>query len=277
MYCTMGPATREGTIMQHRKGDGQTALITGASSGIGLELTRRFARDGYDVVLAARSEDALHKIAADLMREFSITATPIACDLTRPNAGKELVHNIDDRGIAIDVLVNNAGYGVAHAFDTSDADAELGMIDLNIRALVELTHILWPRMLKNNRGGVLNLGSTAGFQPGPFMTVYCASKAFVLSFTEALWEEARGTEVHVSCLCPGITETGFHKRAGTDKLPLVRGRRMSAATVASLGYRAFQANRRVEITGFWNAVMANIVRFIPHASVLRVARGMMHT
>ncbi|HTT46561.1 MAG TPA: SDR family oxidoreductase [Pseudolabrys sp.] len=262
--------------MQHRKGDGQTALITGASSGIGLELARHFASDGYDLVLAARSADALRKIAADLTRDFSIKATPIACDLARPNAGAELAQAIHARAIEIDVLVNNAGYGVAHAFDSSDAAAELGMIDLNIRALVELTHILWPRMLKNKRGGVLNLGSTAGFQPGPFMAVYCASKAFVLSFTEALWEEARDTGVHVSCLCPGITATGFHKRAGTDKLPLLRGRVMPAATVARLGYRAFQANRRVEITGFWNAIMANAVRFIPRTSVLRVARRLMH-
>ncbi|HUI94866.1 MAG TPA: SDR family NAD(P)-dependent oxidoreductase, partial [Xanthobacteraceae bacterium] len=151
-------------------------------------------------------------------------------------------------------------------------DTQVGIVDVNMRALVELTHGLWPRILRNRRGGVLNVASTAAFQPGPFMAVYCASKAFVLSFTEALWEEARGTGVHVSCLCPGYTESGFHARAGTDKVRLASSRAMSAGQVAAEGYRAFRANRRVKITGLGNTVMARSAAVTPHALVLRIAR-----
>jgi short-subunit dehydrogenase len=152
---------------------------------------------------------------------------------------------------------------------------QVGMVDVDVRALVELTHELWPRMLQKNRGGVLNVSSLAAFQPGPFMAVYCASKAFVLSFSEALWEEARGTGVHVSCLCPGFTESAFHARAGTDKVRLARGRVMSAAQVAELGYRAFQANRRVKIPGLANAFMARSAAITPHALVLRIGRHLL--
>ena len=137
--------------------------------------------------------------------------------------------------MTIDVLVNNAGYGTTGPFAESDSAAQLGMIDLNVRALVELTRLFWPEILQNKRGGVLNVASTAAFQPGPFMAVYCATKAFVLSFTEALWEEARGSGVNVSCLCPGATESAFHKRTGTENLRLMRGRMMSAGRVGRLG------------------------------------------
>src|SRR5205085_12701660 len=140
------------------------------------------------------------------------------------------------RGIEIDVVVNNAGYGKAGAFLGSDAGSQLGMIDLNDRALVELTHIYWPRMLEKNRGGVLNVASTAAFQPGPLMAIYYASKAFVLSFSEALWEEARGTNVHVSCLCPGPTVSEFRERAGTGKTKLSQtGAPMRSMVVAQMG------------------------------------------
>ncbi len=255
-----------------RTGAGQTALLTGASSGIGRELARQFAAGGYDLVLVARSASALDQLAADLAREFPITATAIASDLGEPNAGRELARALEQRGLTIDVLVNNAGFGATGAFAEGATDIQVGIVDVNVRALVELTHELWPRMLRNKRGGVLNVASTAAFQPGPFMAVYCASKAFVLSFTEALWEEARGTGVHVSGLCPGYTESGFHARAGTDKVRLGRVPAMPAAQVAELGYRAFQANRRVRITGLANALMARSAAVTPHALVLRVGR-----
>ena len=168
--------------------------------------------------------------------------------------------------------MNNAGYGDASAFATSDLNAQLGMVDLNIRALVELTHIYWPAMLGSGKGGVLNVASTAAFQPGPFMAIYYASKAFVLSFSEALWEEARDTGVHVSCLCPGSTESAFRARAGTDKVRLGRIGQMSSAKVARLGYRAFKENRRVKITGAKNTIMARAVPFTPRAVILRLVR-----
>ena len=264
--------------MEHRrKGEGQTALITGASGGIGLELARCFARDGYGLVLTARSAGALDAVAADLTAGFGVSVVPIAHDLGRPNAGAELAQAISQRGLDIDVLVNNAGFGAAGAFENSSLEAQLGMIDLNVRALVELTHLYWPKILQKKRGGVLNVASTAAFQPGPMFAVYSATKAFVLSFSEALWEEARGTGVNVSCLCPGPTESGFHKRAGTERIWLLRAGMMSAARAAELGYRAFQANRRVKVAGAANAIVAGSVPFMPRAIMLWVTRRLLST
>ncbi len=202
-----------------RKGEGQTALVTGASMGIGVDLARCFAEGGYDLVLTARSAEALDRIAQELAAKYKVKAVGVPADLGRIGAGTALAKAIDARGIKIDVLVNNAGYGVAGAYAGSDLGEEMGMIDLNIRALAELTHVYWPRLLASKRGGVLNVASTAAFQPGPLMAIYYASKAFVLSFSEALWKEAEGTGVHVSCLCPGPTESNFRERAGTGKTP----------------------------------------------------------
>jgi uncharacterized protein len=258
-----------------RKGEAQTALITGASSGIGLELARCFAEDGYNLVLVARSAAAIEAEAAKLAGEFNVSAVAVARDLGQLNAGTELAQTLGERSLNIDVVVNNAGYGAAGPFDGSDLSAQLGMIDLNVRALVELTHLFWPRILKNKRGGVLNVASTAGFQPGPFFAVYSATKAFVLSFSEALWEEARGTGVKVSCLCPGATESAFHKRAGTENLRLLRAGMMPAGRAARLGYRAFQANERVKVAGIGNALLAGSVAFTPRVIVLRIARQLL--
>jgi len=262
--------------MEHRrKGEGQTALITGASGGIGLELARCFARDGYGLVLTARSAGALDAVAADLTGGFGVSVVPIAHDLGQPNAGSELAQAISQRGIDIDVLVNNAGFGAAGAFEKISLETQLGMVDLNVRALVELTHIYWPKILLKKRSGVLNVASTAAFQPGPMFAVYSATKAFVMSFTEALWEEARGTGVNVSCLCPGATESGFHKRAGTERIWLVRAGMMSASRAAELGYRAFQANRRVKVAGAANAILAGSAPFMPRAMMLWVTRQLL--
>ena len=255
--------------MTGRRGEGQTVLVTGASMGIGVDLAECFARDGYDLILAARSEPALHGVADRLASTHHIRATPIAADLAQPGSGERLAAEIAARGLSIDVLVNNAGYGVAAAFNGSDRAGQLGMIDLNDRALVELTHIYWPHMLANKRGGVLNVASTAAFQPGPLMAVYYASKAFVLSFSEALWKEAEGTGVHVSCLCPGPTVSKFRERAGTGKTRLARtGAPMGSAEVAGMGYRGWQENRRVVVTGTRNAVVASLVPFLPRKTLL---------
>jgi len=258
-----------------RRGEGQTALITGASGGIGLELAECFAKDGYDLVLSARSAEALERAAKRLSEAHSIKAVPIAGDLQDIGAGAKLAETIAAQGLGVDVLVNNAGFGAAGAFAKSDAAAQLGMVDLNMRALVELTHIYWPGMLKAGRGGVINVASTAAFQPGPFMAVYYATKAFVVSFTEALWEEARGTGVHVSALCPGPTATGFAARAGTDKTRVSKmGTRMSAKSVARIGYRAFQNDRRVVVAGARNAFLAGLAPFLPRKRLLKIVRGM---
>ena len=256
-------------MTERRRGEGQTALVTGASMGIGVDLAECFARDGYDLVLAARSEDALKSVAARLASTYQVRATPIAVDLTHPGSGELLATQITERGHAVDVLVNNAGYGMAGAFADSDRGGQLGMIDLNVRALVELTHIYWPRLLANKRGGVLNVASTAAFQPGPLMAVYYASKAFVLSFSEALWKEAEGTGVHVSCLCPGPTVSKFRERAGTGRTRLAKtGAPMGSAEVAGMGYRGWQENRRVVVTGARNALVASLVPFLPRKVLL---------
>ncbi len=256
-----------------RPGVGQTALVTGASFGIGVDLALCFARGGYDLVLTARSKDALHELAARLSATHGVTVTPIAADLGLPGGGQAFVAALRERGLVVDVLVNNAGYGQAGAFTASPLATQLGMIDLNVRALVELTHLLWDGMLARRRGGVLNVASTAAFQPGPLMAVYYASKAFVLSFSEALWEEARGTGVKVSCLCPGPTVSRFRERAGTDKTRLsVVSASMPSLAVAEQGYRGFQAGKRVVVIGARNRVGAELVQWLPRGVVLRVVR-----
>jgi uncharacterized protein len=262
-------------MTETRRGHGQTALVTGASTGIGVDLAECFASDGYDVVLAARTESALRQVADRLAAEYRVTATPIVADLQSIGGGTRLADDIARRGLSVDVVVNNAGYGVAGAFERSEAAQQLGMIDLNDRALVELTHIYWPRMLANRRGGVLNVASTAAFQPGPLMAIYYASKAFVLSFSEALWEEARGTGVNVSCLCPGPTVSKFRERAGTGKVRLSKASTpMPSMSVARMGYEAWQANQRVIVTGTRNRVMASLVPFMPRTTVLRLVRNL---
>jgi hypothetical protein len=254
-------------------GKGQIALVTGASGGIGLDLAECFARDGYDLILTARSDAALQQAAQQLAKQYGVTAASIPADLGIPGAGRRLADAIDARGLRVDVLVNNAGYGTAGALAGSSAPDQLGMVDLNVRALLELTQIYWPGMLARRRGGVLNVASTAAFQPGPLMATYYASKAFVLSLSEALWKEAEGTGVHVSCLCPGPTASKFRERAGTGATRLSRvGTPMTSMSVAQLGYRAFQTNQRVMITGARNRVLARLAAFMPR----RVLLGLVH-
>lgn len=248
----------------------QTALITGASMGIGVDLAECFARDGYDLILTARSADALAAVASRLSAAHGVNAWPIAMDLGAPDGALRVAEAIRALGKTVDVVVNNAGYGVAGAFSGSDRAGQIGMIDLNVRALVDLTHIYWPGMLERRRGGVLNVASTAAFQPGPLMAVYYASKAFVLSFSEALWREAKDTGVHVSCLCPGPTKSEFRARAGTGKTRLSRNTVMPSAEVAELGYQAWRRNQRVIVTGRRNAIMATAARFLPRRRLLDI-------
>ena len=256
-------------------GEGQTALVTGASMGIGVDLADCLARDGYDLILAARSKAALDDVAARLSASHGVKAATFAIDLGVHGSGGELAKAIAAAGLTVDVLVNNAGYGSAGQFEGSDLGVQLGMIDLNDRALVELTHIYWPRMLANKRGGVLNVASMAAFVPGPFMAIYYASKAFVLSFSEALWEESRGTGVHVSCLCPGATASKFRERAGTGATRMGRTAEVAASMpVAQAGYDGFKRNKRVVITGKGNARTARMVPFLPRTTILKMVRGL---
>ena len=261
-------------MARRKPGQGQTALVTGASAGIGVDLAECFARDGYDLILTARSEGPLNEVAQRLASAHGVKTTVIAQDLGAIGGGTALANSVRMRGLEPDVLVNNAGYGHAGALTSSDLPTQLGMIDLNVRALVELTYLFWDRMLANKRGGVLNVASTAAFQPGPLMANYYASKAYVLSFSEALWEEARGTGVNVSCLCPGPTESKFRERAGTGKTRLARvSKVMSAASVARMGYDAWRRNQPVKVTGARNAFQAGMVKYIPRKTLLGMVRS----
>jgi short-subunit dehydrogenase len=261
-------------MAKKKPGAGQTALVTGASMGIGVDLAECFAQDGYDLILAARSEAALREVAARLSASYGVKAHVFPVDLGAHGGGSALAKAVAAQGLSVDVLVNNAGYGKAGGFDGSDLETQLGMIDLNDRALVELTHIYWPGMLAKKRGGVLNVASMAAFAPGPFMAIYYASKAFVLSLSEALWEEARGTGVHVSCLCPGATASQFRARAGTGATRLGQTAVvMASMPVARAGYLGFKRNQRVVITGRGNGRLALLMKVLPKTTILRLVRN----
>lgn len=248
-----------------------TALVTGASAGIGLELARILAREGHDLVLVARRESALKELAGELKDRHGADCTVIAADLADPDACDRIVQALGDT--TIDVLVNNAGFGGVGPFVQRDHGADLGMVAVNVVALTDLTKRLLPGMVARGRGRVLNVASTAAFQPGPFMAVYYATKAYVLSLSQALAEETRGTGVTVTCLCPGVTDTEFHGVAGTDAQPLTSGAlSMSATTVAEAGYRAMMRGKLVEIPGVHNKVGAQSIRLAPRSVVLRIVR-----
>jgi short-subunit dehydrogenase len=245
----------------------QTALITGASSGIGADLARLFARDGYELVLVARGEAKL--------RELGLPATIIAADLTDPAAPQRIIDELRAKSIGVDVLVNNAGVGVAGPFVETDLQAELAMIQLNIVALTHLTKLLLPGMVARRRGRVLNVASTAAFQPGPLMAVYYATKAYVLSFSEAIAEELRDSGVTVTALCPGPTETGFAAAAnmgGTRLFTMTRP--ADSHAVAEAGYQAMKRGRRVVIPGLKNKLLAQSVRVSPRRLVATIVRKM---
>jgi short-subunit dehydrogenase len=191
----------------------KTALITGASGGIGLDLARLFAEGGYDVVLVARTESKLKELATELASKHGVSARAVAADLADPAAPAQLMERLKAEGVQVDVLVNNAGYGGYGTFAETELDAELKMIQLNISALTALSKAVLPGMLARKSGRILNVASTAAFQPGPLMAVYYATKAYVLSFSEALANETKGTGVTVTCLCPGPTKTGFQQQA----------------------------------------------------------------
>lgn len=240
-----------------------TALITGASGGIGLELARVFAENGHDLVLVARSADRLEALAAELAERHHVEARALTADLRDAEAPARIEAALEG-GTTIDVLVNNAGVGLLGAFATTDLGAERDMIQVNVMALVELTKRFLPGMVERRRGRILNVASTAAFQPGPLMSVYYASKAFVLHFTEALATELEGTSVTVTALCPGPTATGFQAAARMGRIPLVRGPMlMDAATVARAGYAGLMRGRRVVVPGFLNALLVRGVRLAP--------------
>ena len=252
------------------------ALVTGASAGIGAELARELARHGHDLILAARRLAPMQALAEEL-RRGGTEATVIAADLSRPGAGLALAEDIAGRGLDIDVLVNNAGFGAAGRFAGMDPDRLGEMLQVNIVALTELTRLLLPGMIDRGYGRLLLVSSVAGFQPGPHMAAYFASKAYVLSLGEALAYELRGTGVTVTTLCPGATATEFFEVAGTVKSIMARRlrRMMPAQDVARLAYRGLAAGKRVVITGAMNRITALAGRYAPRPIVLPVTERLM--
>jgi len=245
------------------------ALVTGASAGIGAELARELAGHGHDLVLTARRVAPMQALADELGRTGA-EATVIACDLSRPGAALALAEDLAGRGLEIDVLINNAGLGAAGRFARMDPGRLGEMLQVNVVALTELTRLLLPGMVDRGYGRILLVASVAGFQPGPHMAAYFASKAYVLSLGEALAYELRGTGVTVTTLCPGATATEFFQIAGTEKSIMARRlrRMMPAADVARLAYRGLAAGRRVVITGAMNRVTALAGRYAPRPVVL---------
>jgi short-subunit dehydrogenase len=253
------------------------ALVTGASSGIGADLAREVARDGYNIVLTARRVVPMQALSEEL-KTHGATTTVIAADLSQPGASAVLAKELETRGISIDVLINNAGLGAAGRFDQSDLTRVTEMVQVNVVALTELTRLLLPHMIARRRGRVMLVGSTASFQPGPQMAVYCATKAYVLSLGEAIAYELRGTGVTLTTLCPGATATEFAKVAENENTALFKSamnRIMSSADVARIGYQALKAGRPVVVTGFQNKISAFMGRFSPHAMTLPVANSLM--
>ncbi len=251
----------------------QTALITGASGGIGYELAKLFACDHYNLVLVARSAEKLNQVASELQGQFGVTVKTVRLDLAAPPAPKFLFDQLQGEGVAIDVLINNAGFGGSGEFAEMPEDEILGQIHLNIAALTQLTRLFLPPMLARHGGKIMNVASTAAFQPGPLMAVYYATKAYVLSFSEALTNEVAGSGVVVSCFCPGATDTGFAKRAGTENSRLFRKLRpMNVEVVARDGYRGLMSGRTLVISGLQNWLVAESVRFAPRKMVTAISR-----
>lgn len=252
-----------------------TTLITGASSGIGEVFARKLAARGRNVLLVARSEDKLITLCNELGRSNSIRAQYVALDLSKPESAARLFEEAQQRGLFVDMLINNAGFGSMGQFSKLDLGRELNMIDLNIKSLVELTHLFLPPMIERRQGMIINVASTAAFQPVPFMATYAATKAFVLSFSEALWEENRAHGIKVMALCPGVTETNFFEAARGHKPPA----RVSQTPeeVVDTALRGLAHGRSHIISGWTNFLMTQSERLVPRSLITRVAGRMMRS
>ena len=245
-------------------------MITGASSGIGLELAKCFAADRSDLVLVARNRAILEDLAAELRRDCGVEVHVITADLAQAETPQKLSEELKGRGIAVDVLVNNAGFGLHGSFTELPLGRQLEMVQVNVAALVALTGWLLPDMVERRRGGILNVGSVAGFLPGPNMAVYYATKAFVQSFSEALAEEQRGTGVTVTALCPGPTETNFSRTARSHRVRETQAKKMSAAAVAAAGHRDFRQGKVISIPGVSNKFIVSVPRLFPRSTMRRL-------
>jgi uncharacterized protein len=258
-----------------RKSAQMVALVTGASSGIGLEFARILAEHGYDLVLVARRSASLDTIARDLRTKHGINIFLIPCDLADPASAKNIHAEVARRELYIDVLINNAGFNTYGPFVTVDINTELNMIQVNLTSLVSLTRLFLQDMVHRKSGRILNVASTASFGPAPNVSVYGATKAFVLSFSESLSEEVKGTGVTVSVLCPGSTHTEFGSKAGMLGTKIFSGKLASAREVAKTGFDAMMRGRMTTITGFANKFRVWSMRFAPRSAVVKIAAGLL--
>src|SRR5664279_1714979 len=253
----------------------KTALITGASGGIGAEFAKILAENKDNLILVARSKNKLDELRKDLEDKHNISVFTIGKDLSHPGAAKEVYDEVKEKAISIDYLINNAGFGDFGFFAESDWNKQEMMINLNITALAHFTRLFLPDMISRRSGKILNVASTASFQPGPTMSVYFATKAFVLSFSEAVNNEVKEFGITVTALCPGATLSGFQAAAAMEGSKLLERKNIpSSREVAEYGYRAMMQGRAVAIHGFRNTLLANSVRFAPRSLVVKMARKM---
>ncbi|MFS0868776.1 SDR family NAD(P)-dependent oxidoreductase [Paenibacillus xylanilyticus] len=250
----------------------RTVLITGASRGIGKELADRFAKERFNLVLVARSEEKMVSLAKEFQIRYGVQVTVIAKDVALPGVPEDIYEELSEKGIVVNYLVNNAGFGLYGEFLDSQLEQEMNMIDINIKALTTMTKVFLPDMVKANAGGVLNVASLVSFFPGPLMAVYYATKAYVLSFTEALENELSGTGVTVSALCPGPTATSFIDHAGLTSSKLLDRGVMEVSQVANEGYRKFMQGKTLIIPGRRNQFMALLPRLLPRRLMTHVVK-----
>lgn len=252
---------------------GKTALITGASGGIGYDLGSVFAENGFNLVLVARNKEKLLGLANQAQQMLGVSAKVIAKDLSEPGAAEEVFRIVEKEGIQVDVLVNNAGFGMLGSFAFNGMQSELGMIRLNVMAVTHMTKLFLPPMMTRGHGRILNVASTAGFRPGPLMTTYSATKAYVLSFSTALAEEVRERGISVSVLCPGPTYTGFQERAGMKETPLQRLVQGDPRVVARAAFDGMIAGKTVIVPGLLNKLATIVSRLAPLSWAARSAKG----
>jgi short-subunit dehydrogenase len=248
----------------------KTALVTGASSGIGYELAKCCAKDKYDLILIARRADKLEEIKKEFENTYKISVHILPKDLSEPLAPQEIAQEVSN--VPIDILINDAGVAGYGKFNEMELTRIQDIIHVNIHSLTELTRYFLPQMVARGKGRILNVASTAAFQPGPLLAVYSASKGYILSFSEAINNELQGTGVTATALCPGSTESGFHKTSSTEKVRVNKAKMPTAAEVAAYGYKAMQAGKAVAIHGFLNKLLVFGLRLSPRSMIVKVSR-----
>jgi len=249
------------------------ALVTGASSGIGYELAKLFAQDGKDIVVVARSQDRLEKLKTEIESKHGTKVIALVKDLSKPDAPQEIFSELEKKNINVDVLVNNAGFSVYGKFAGTDWGQEAEMLQVNITSLTQLTKLFLKKMLENKSGKIMNVASGGAFAPVPLFSVYAATKAYVLHFSEALANEVAGTGVSVTCLCPGVTRSRFYERANAEDIRMAKGRMMDSARAARIGFAALKKGRVVTVAGISTSLICFAPRFAPRSLVTKISRS----